>query len=108
MEILSEVSTLADQLSDDVWLRQWCSNLRQAPSSPKVPATACAIATPLILPNWRAALRRYPYQPLAEFFTLGIAQGFRIGYAYGQGTLRSAQRNLDCALQHKEVVDDYL
>ena len=48
------------------------------------------------------------YKPLAEFFLQGITKGFRIGYDYDNGILKSAHKNLGCALEHTEVVDDYL
>ena len=66
------------------------------------------INTPLIPARWQSVLEGYPLQPLVEFFISGISQGFRIGYEYGHRVLRPAYKNLNCALQHKEVVDDYL
>jgi len=45
---------------------------------------------------------------LVNFFLAGIAQGFRIGYHNPQSSLKSAKRNLACALQHPEVIDRYL
>ena len=57
---------------------------------------------PLVLATWRCA------QPLAQFFLNGISEGFKIGDNYGSVYLKSARKNLDNALQHKQVVSEYL
>ena len=102
------LETSAGQLSDDNWLKDWTSLSSSAPTTPLVPAEARHIHTPLIVAQWKEALKDYPNQPLAQFFLKGITEGFRIGYNYGPLSLKSARRNLDCALQHKEVVSEYL
>ena len=73
-----------------------------------MPAKAQVIHTPLDIFQWGEALRDHPNQPLAQFFLTGIKEGFRIGYKYGLSSLKSARRNLDCAMQHEEVVSEYL
>ena len=99
---------LVEQLSDDVWLKEWISLSGENQTTPLVPHQACLIHTPLVLESWRCALEEYPNQPLAQFFLNGIAKGFKIGRDYGSVCLRSARKNLDTALQHKEVISEYL
>ena len=95
-------------LSDDHWLKEWKSISADNQTIPLVPDQACFIHTPLVLANWRCALKEYPNQPLAQFFLNRISEGFKIGHNYGSMHLKSAQKNLDNALQHKEVVSKYL
>ena len=38
----------------------------------------------------------------------GISEGFRIGYSYGNSVLTSAKQNLQGAVMHPDVVEDYL
>ena len=90
------------------WLREWSYIQRLAPLASQVPQLAQEIHTPLTPHNWAAALTGFLYQPVVAFFLSGIAQGFRVGFDYSKGVLKSASRNLNCALQHKEVVDEYL
>ena len=53
-------------------------------------------------------MAEHPDKSLVKFFLTGISQGFRNGYHNPQSLLKSTRRNLDCALQHPEVVDHYL
>ena len=53
-------------------------------------------------------MEEYPSKPLASFFMFGISHGFRIGFNQPSSTLKSAKKNLDCALQHPQVVEEYL
>ena len=66
------------------------------------------ITSPLIPENWKSFLVEHPDKSLVKFFLAGITLGFRIGYCNPQSSLKSARRNLDCALQHPEVVNHYL
>ena len=43
-----------------------------------------------------------------EFFLTGLANGFRVGFSSPLSMLRPARRNLSSALEHPEVVEDYL
>ena len=49
----------------------------------------------------------HPNKKLTSFFTMGISYGFQIGYS-PQKSLKSAKHNLGCALDHPEVVDQYM
>lgn len=53
-------------------------------------------------------LADYPNNPLANFFISGIQEGFCIGFTPCATKLKSAKRNLPCALEHPEVVENYL
>ena len=82
--------------------------MTKASDAIKVPTEATGISSPLILRHWTNLLAAHPDRPLVNFFLAGIAQGFRIGYHNPQSSLKSAKRNLACALQHPEVIDCYL
>ena len=73
-----------------------------------VPPDATRITTPLVSSHWSTLLAEHPDETLVKFFLTGIKLGFRIGFNHFPGTLRSAKKNLDCALHHPIVVDQYL
>ena len=77
--------------------------------APGVPESARPVHTPLIPTAWGELLSSYPDQRLVQFFLRGITEGFQIGYSdcISQG-LRSSRKNLEGAIQHPEVVDEYL
>ena len=81
---------------------------RQGIISVKVPQEACAITTPLVFTAWRHLLIAHPNRDLTHFFLQGIAAGFRIGYNPPSESLKPSKRNMQSALQHPEVVDEYL
>jgi len=41
-------------------------------------------------------------------FLNGLTYGFRIGFSYSNHSLQSANKNMQSALEHPEVVDAYL
>ena len=94
--------------SYEKWIAEWCSHLAGLPDTVMVPPEATAITTPLHAGAWQALLAEYPDKPLVTFFISGITQGFRIGFHSPPNMLKSTQRNLGGALQHLEVVDEYL
>ena len=52
---------------------------------------------------------RRVFQPsLVQFFLNRISEGFKIAHNYESACLKSATKNLDNALQYKEVVSEYL
>ena len=77
--------------------------------APGVPESVRPVHTPLIPTAWGELLSSYPDQRLVQFFLRGITEGFQIGYSdrISQG-LRSSRKNLEGAIQHPEVVDEYL
>ena len=64
--------------------------------------------TPLHLYNWHGLLSTYPDKPLVILFITSLINGFRVGFKKPLSQLRSALKNLIGALQHPQVVDDYL
>ena len=49
-----------------------------------------------------------PEQNLIHFFLRGITAGFHIGYNPTSESLKSSKRNMQSAVLHLEVVDEYL
>ena len=48
-------------------------------------------------------------QPLVQFFVAGLTEGFRVGFEHSSMVrLKSTKKNLQGALLHPEVIDDYL
>ena len=92
----------------DKWISAWISHLSGSPPTVRVPPEASAISTPLNVDNWRKMLTGHPNRPLVEFFITGLTEGFRIGFKEQSKPLRSAKRNLSCALQHPDTVLNYL
>ena len=93
---------------NSAWLHNWNNHIEGVSILLLVPALACLIHTPLVKPKWAQALQTYPLKFLAEFFFKGITFGFCIGYNHSGRPLRSAHKNLECALLHPEIVEDYL
>ena len=90
------------------WLQNWNNHMEGVSTLVLVPAPARLIHTPLVEPKWAQALQTYPLKSLAEFFLSGITFGFHIGYNHPGRSLRSAHKNLEGALLHSEIVEDYL
>ena len=102
-----ELPTTADQ-DYSRWLAEWNNNLQNGPTICLVPSSARSIHTPLIHASWERELIHHPNQLLTSFFLTGISQGFRIGFNMPKAGLKSARRNLTGALQHPDVVQEYL
>jgi len=103
MEVPIEIS-----LDYQKWLAEWKKQLALAPKMPIVQAVAKTISMPLDFSAWCYLLRGYPDRDLVHFFLQRILEGFRIGFNYQQCTLKSARKNLACAISHPSVVDKYL
>jgi len=69
---------------------------------------ATFISTPLIPSTWRASLAGHPNRKLVQFFLSGISCGFRVEFKQQSKPLKSVKRNLGCALNHPETVNQYL
>jgi len=82
--------------------------MEQSSATIKVPAEATVITSPLIVKNWSYHLATHQDKVLVNFFLAGISQDFSIGYHNSQSPLKSAKRNLFCALKYPKVVDHYL
>ena len=90
------------------WVPTWTTHLSDSAVTVKVPAEATSVTTPLISRNWALLLSSHPNQELVQFFINGISQGFCIGFSKSPKPLKSARRNLECALQHPNIVTQYL
>ena len=100
---------VSTQPSYAAWLTEWEVHLMDSSLVSRVPESACLVHTPLIPTSWSNLLASYPDQRLAQFFLMGIKDGFRVGYNDHRAKgLRCSRKNLDGAIQHPEVVDEYL
>ena len=91
------------------WLPHWQSLTKHTSTNiVLVPPEACRVKTPLKAPAWSIYLRTYPHQELVQFFLRGITEGFRIGFNYHTQQLKSARKNLEGALSHPGIVQEYL
>lgn len=90
------------------WLLNWRSYMTDASYRVMVPPEAAVVTTPLRPHNWLELLSTFPNQDLKEFFINGLLHGFKIGFKNPLSQLRSSKKNLLGALQHPQVVDDYL
>ena len=116
--IIATPSLIIAQLTNDsshpqcqsysAWLADWTSHLKNSSHSIRVPPEATAITTPLQPKEWQRSLSAHPDTSLVTFFILGLTDGFKIGFNNPTFKLRSAHINLAGALQHPQVVDDYL
>lgn len=66
------------------------------------------IVSPLQVEVWEQELSNHPDQQFAAYIIAGIRYGFRIGYNRLSGKLRDGAKNMISALEHPEVVDEYL
>ena len=98
------------EISMSCWIQKWHAQIAAAPNSPQVPLglAACSITTPLLLSGWWFLLRGHPHPNTVHFMLKGISKGFRIGYSYGSSVLTSAKQNLQGAVMHPDVVEEYL
>jgi len=65
------------------------------------------VHTPLNVDAWKRRLDTHPDKDYARYILSGIEKGFRIGLANSQ-PLKSATKNMLCAYQHTEIVEEYL
>ena len=109
--MIPDITDVLDPTSvdgDADWLAQWSQLLDNMPPTVHVPCDAAHISTPLVFSAWRHLLIAHHNRALIHFFLQGITRGFRIGYCYPYSTLKSSRKKTKSALQHAEVIDDYL
>ena len=53
-------------------------------------------------------LAAHPDQEMIQFFLQGLATGFKVGFAYHHASLKPAKKNLRSAMEHPDVVQEYL
>ena len=95
-------------LSYGSWVAEWTSRLAELSDRAEVPAEAMLISTPLKPATWLMLLQEHPNKLLVNFFMSGISEGFWIGFIGPHNSLKSARMNLAGALQHPNVVEEYL
>ena len=66
------------------------------------------IICPLNRTVWEQELKAHPDPQFAEYILAGIQYGFRIGFSRSAGKLRDCGSNMISAMEHPQVVDDYL
>ena len=87
------------------WLNQWPQH---SLTTIYVPQEAHSISTPLCSPIWDSYLSKYPNRQLVDFFLHSLTKGFCIGFDYASAIfLKSAKSNMESALFHAEIVDEY-
>ena len=90
------------------WLPEWLKQCEKAPAVTQVPSVAQSLCTPLDYSAWHYFLQDEADKEVVHFFLRGIANGFHIGFSYDTCTVQPAARNLQCAYDHPQVVEDYL
>ena len=66
------------------------------------------VITPLQWLTWAKVLESHPDWDFSAYIVEGLRDGFRLGFNYASHTCTSAKRNMLSALQHPEVIDEYL
>ena len=94
--------------SYEQWIQDWTKQLLGPADKLRVPAEASRITTPLIVDKWHIMLAEYPNRSLTDFFISGIQEGFCVGFSPCGTQIKSAERNLHCAVEHPEVAESYL
>ena len=90
------------------WLPAWLRHIRCNLDTPKIPPIACRVTTPLVFTTWRHFLATHPDQEMVQFFLQGLVTGFKVGFNYHHASLRPTKKNLRSALEHPDVVQEYL
>ena len=73
-----------------------------------LPDIMCRIVSSMNLSKWNSMLATYSDNRFTNFLLRGIKDGFRIGFACGSVQLKSRYQNLISAMEHPQVVQDYL
>ena len=74
-----------------------------------MPAEALRLITPLKVEVWGQMLRDHPDKEFVSYILNGMEHGFRIGYDGRKGiALQSVKRNMQSALDHHQVITEYL
>jgi len=72
-----------------------------------LPEVLCQISTPARVEVWQWELAGHPDQAFAKYVLQGLEQGFRVGFRYTSNLIPN-KRNMLSAVQHPQVVRDYL
>ena len=77
------------------------------PVPQQLPEVLCQISTPASSEVWHRELVGHPDQAFTNYVVQGLEQGFRVGFRY-PSSLLPHKRNMLSAVQHPQVVRDYL
>ena len=66
------------------------------------------ITTPLVYHEWTNLLSSHPDAEFSHYVLTGLAQGFRVGFDRTKVQCVQAKNNMQSALQHPSVVEEYL
>lgn len=77
-------------------------------SQPQVPREWGQVITPIRIDYWRAELTTHQDKDFATWICNGIEHGFRIGFSDNEIELRSARSNMLSAIEHSQIVTDYI
>ena len=72
-----------------------------------MPTLGTHITSPLIVDNWRQALRNHPDQRFVQYLLEGLTSGFHIGFNRKQRCTSSTD-NMQSAHDNPQTVEDYL
>ena len=89
------------------WIPRWISYISSADDVIRVLSTATGVTTPLVISNWLYLLANHPNKTLTLFFYNRHILWFP-NWLQSPKSLESAKGNLECSLDHPEVVDQYL
>jgi len=64
--------------------------------------------SPLQLAEFQRELAHHPDQAKVQYVLDGIAHGFSSGFDASRVALRSSLRNMRSAIEHPDVIDEYL
>ena len=102
--IVTTVFSLGYQYCDQLLTLENCVK----DNSVQLPDCMCRIVTPMKITEWSSMLATYPDKRFVNFLLRGIEKGFRIGFTYTSIQLKSHYQNLLSAMDHPQVVQDYL
>ena len=74
----------------------------------KVSIVLDGVRSPLQWEVWQEHLRSHPDRDYAEYLICGLQDGFRIGFDYQGHKCRSSRENMRSAMEHPEVVQEYI
>ena len=93
-----------DQPNQGLWLLEGC----RRPGSLKTLTCLSASTTGLDWRAWQDSLSLHPDRWLADYVVQGIQNRFRIGFDYRRTQTKRVSSNKRSALEHPEIVQDYL
>ena len=86
---------------------QHLDRCRQVPP-PQVPTQLKVDVSPLRWEVWQECLAPHSDEQFSEYIVRGIRDGFRIGFDYSRYNCRTVKENMRSALEHADVVREYL